>query len=72
MLQLAARISAIQGRYACLKDSKIPTLTSSQSQHVSKFHKTLKEKVGAKITELQVKTNIILEISCYGKQSYNC
>ncbi|XP_063228322.1 interferon-inducible double-stranded RNA-dependent protein kinase activator A homolog isoform X1 [Bacillus rossius redtenbacheri] len=40
-------------RYADLKDSKISTMTSTQSHKVSQFHKNLKMSSGPKLSELQ-------------------
>uniref|UniRef100_A0A182MJ00 DRBM domain-containing protein n=1 Tax=Anopheles culicifacies TaxID=139723 RepID=A0A182MJ00_9DIPT len=43
-------------RYAGLKDVCIPTLTASQSQKVSQFHKALKSRTGKNLQQLQFKS----------------
>ncbi|XP_019873390.1 interferon-inducible double-stranded RNA-dependent protein kinase activator A homolog B isoform X2 [Aethina tumida] len=43
----------LEGRYACLKDSKIKKMNTSQTQKVAQFHKNLKQSSGVKLNELQ-------------------
>uniref|UniRef100_A0A182P4B9 DRBM domain-containing protein n=1 Tax=Anopheles epiroticus TaxID=199890 RepID=A0A182P4B9_9DIPT len=47
------RQTGYAGRYAGLKDACIPTLTTSQSQKVSQFHKALKSRAGKTLQQLQ-------------------
>lgn len=50
--QIAQKLAA---RYSGLKDSKVLSLTTSDSRKVSHFHKNLKQSPGKKLHELQVR-----------------
>uniref|UniRef100_A0A8D8IJA8 RISC-loading complex subunit tarbp2 n=1 Tax=Culex pipiens TaxID=7175 RepID=A0A8D8IJA8_CULPI len=48
------KAASISGRYAGLKDVRIPSLTTGHGQKVSQFHKALKSRSGESLRRLQV------------------
>ncbi|XP_039437992.1 RISC-loading complex subunit tarbp2 isoform X3 [Culex pipiens pallens] len=49
------KAASISGRYAGLKDVRIPSLTTGHGQKVSQFHKALKSRSGESLRRLQAK-----------------